>query len=184
LPGSREGYHPPQAGRAWPAPPPGEALGAQVAVFDWRLTSRPRPAAPLPAGHACPAGSRHLGQANSRRQPPPRPAQGPGSEPATLQESELAGRSPADARCYLVLSDRALVVVVKARRSGAMLRFIFEDLAYFGPAVGFSGKRIRSVDAHGRTARVVWRSRSKTRGAASRSSRCWRRQCEPSGPTC
>jgi hypothetical protein len=37
------------------------------------------------------------------------------------------------------------VVVVKARRSGAMLRFIFEDLAYFGPAVSFSGKRAYEV---------------------------------------
>jgi hypothetical protein len=69
--------------------------------------------------------------------------------PRALAAGQVLGRSQADARCYLVLSDRALVVVVKARRRGALLRFSFEDLAYFGPAVWFSGKRTYEVWTHG-----------------------------------
>ena len=71
-----------------------------------------------------------------------------GETPRALAAGRVLGRAEADARCYLVLSDRALVVVVKARRSGALLRFLFEDLAYVGPALRFSGKRTYEVWTH------------------------------------
>lgn len=57
-------------------------------------------------------------------------------------------RSEGDANCYLVLSDRPLVVVVKALRGGVLTRFLFEDLAYFRPAVQFSGERAYEVWTH------------------------------------
>jgi hypothetical protein len=68
--------------------------------------------------------------------------------PRALAAGRVLGRSQADARCYLVLSDWALMVVVKARRRGALLRFLFEDLAYVGPAPPLSGKRAYEVWAH------------------------------------
>lgn len=71
-----------------------------------------------------------------------------GETPRALAAGRVLGRAEADAHCYLVLSDRALVVVVKARRSGALLRFLFEDLAYVGPALRFSGKRTYEVWTH------------------------------------
>jgi hypothetical protein len=65
--------------------------------------------------------------------------------PRAVAAGRVLGRAEADTRCYLVLSDRALMVVVKARRRGALLRFLFEDLAYVGPALRLSGKHTYEV---------------------------------------
>jgi len=71
-----------------------------------------------------------------------------GETPSALAAGRVLGKSQADARCSLVLSDRALVVVVKGRRSGALMRFLFEDLAYFGSAVRLSDQRAYEVWTH------------------------------------
>lgn len=72
-----------------------------------------------------------------------------GERPRAAATGRMLGRSQPDASCDLVLLDRALVLVVMARRSQAQLYLYFEDLAYFERDVRTSGKHAYEVWDHG-----------------------------------